>query len=69
MDGQELLRIIDAIHRDKDIDKELLFQSVEYALATAARKRYDAGEELTVHVDRETGEVEALHGRRGGRLR
>ncbi len=62
MDREEILRIVDALHRDKEIDKELLFQSIEYALATAARKKYDAGEELTVHVDRETGEVEAYLG-------
>jgi N utilization substance protein A len=60
MDGEEILRIIDALHRDKSIDKELLFQSVEVALATAARKKYDAGEELTVRVDRRTGDVAAF---------
>ena len=27
MDGEEILRIVDALHRDKEIDKELLFQS------------------------------------------
>ena len=59
MDGEEILRIVDALHRDKGIDKELLFQSIEFAMATAARKKYDAGEELTVTVDRSTGEVVA----------
>ena len=62
MDCAEIIRIIDAIHREKEIDKELLFESVEFALATAARKKYEAGEELTVTVDRETGEVEAFLG-------
>ena len=31
----ELLRLIDAIHRDKDIDKEVLFDGIEQALLTA----------------------------------
>ena len=60
MDGAEILRIIDAIHREKEIDKELLFQSIEFALETAARKKYEAGDDLTVHVDRQTGQVEAF---------
>src|SRR5262245_14524748 len=60
MNGDELLRIIDAIHRDKDIDKEVLFESIETALATAARKRYGASEDLTVKIDRESGEIVAF---------
>jgi len=62
MDGAEILRIIDALHREKDIDKEQLFQSVEFALASAARKKFEAGEELQVHIDRKTGKVEAYLG-------
>jgi len=61
MDGEEILRIIDALHRDKKIDKELLFQSVEIALATAARKKYEE-ENLSVRVDRHTGDVSAYLG-------
>lgn len=62
MDGAEILRIIDALHRDKDIDKEYLFQSLEFALASAARKKLEVGEELQVHIDRRTGKVEAFKG-------
>ncbi len=62
MDGAEILRIIDALHREKEIDKEQLFQSVEFALASAARKKFEAGEELQVHIDRKTGRVEAYLG-------
>ncbi|MBM4014817.1 MAG: transcription termination factor NusA [Planctomycetes bacterium] len=62
MDGAEILRIIDALHRDKDIDKEYLFQSLEFALASAARKKLDAGDELVVHIDRKSGKVEAFRG-------
>ena len=62
MDGAEILRIIDALHRDKDIDKEYLFQSVEFAIASAARKKFDAGEELQVHIDRKSGKVDAYLG-------
>ncbi len=55
----ELLRIIDAIHRDKDIEKEVLFESIEAALLTAARKKYGANEDIVVHINRQTGDLEA----------
>lgn len=60
MDGAEILRIVDALHREKDIEKEFLFQSIEFALASAARKKFEAGEELQVQIDRKTGKVEAF---------
>jgi N utilization substance protein A len=62
MDGAEILRIIDALHREKDIDKEYLFTSIEFALASAAKKKFEAGDELVVHIDRKTGKVDAFIG-------
>jgi N utilization substance protein A len=62
MDGAEILRIIDALHREKDIDKEYLFTSIEFALASAARKKFEAGDELVVHIDRKSGKVDAYIG-------
>ncbi len=58
----ELLRLVDTIHRDKEIDKEVLFEGLEQALLTAARKKYGALENLRVRIDRETGEVRAYGG-------
>lgn len=56
----ELLRIVDAIHRDKHIDTEIIFGGIEQAYETAARRHF--GEEAEVHVDvnRETGEITAV---------
>ena len=65
MDGNELLRIIDSIHREKGIAKELLFDSVEQALLTASRKRFGAHGELNVKINRFNGDIEAYEdGRR-----
>jgi N utilization substance protein A len=58
----ELLRLIDAIHRDKDIDKEILFDALEQALLSAARRKYPAEEHIRVRIDRDTGEVRAYGG-------
>ena len=57
MDTSSLLRMIDAIHRDKDIPKEVLFRGLEEALAQGIRKRLGVGEDLVVAIDRQTGEV------------
>lgn len=60
MDGGEILRLVDLIHRDKEIDKEIIFTGIEYALLSAARKKYGNSEKLHVSIDRETGDVEAI---------
>ncbi len=57
MNGQELLRVIDTIHRDKDIDKETLFEGIESALLTAARKKLGSEEELSITIDRDSGDL------------
>jgi N utilization substance protein A len=57
MNKEDLLRMIDVIHRDKDIPKEVIFQALEEALALGARKRLGAGEDLLVKIDRKSGEI------------
>ena len=65
MEPADLLRLVDSIHRDKGINKELLFEAIEQALLTASRKRWGAHGELTVRINRLTGDVEAYEdGRR-----
>jgi len=53
----ELLRLVDAIHRDKNIDRDILLEGIEQALASAARKVYGS-EEITVTIDREVRELD-----------
>lgn len=48
--------MVEAIHRDKHIDKEILFEGLEMAILSAARKHYGEEEDLSVHIDRQTGE-------------
>ena len=56
MNGPEVLRIVDAIHRDKNIDKEIVFEGIEQAILSAARKHFGEDEEVVAIIDRETGE-------------
>ena len=57
MDPNELLRIVDAIHRDKNIDKEIVFEGIEAALVSAAKKHYGEEAEIVVEIDRSNGSI------------
>jgi N utilization substance protein A len=58
MRNEDLLRMIDVIHRDKDIPKEVIFLGLEDALAQGVRKRLGVGEDLVVSIDRKSGQIE-----------
>jgi N utilization substance protein A len=59
--NQELLRIVDNIARDKNIDKESIFVDLEEAMVSAARKHFgEPDSNVAVHIDRVTGEITAF---------
>ena len=55
----DLVRIVDSIHRDKNIAKEILFEGIQSALATAARKHYPDAEDIQVTINPESGQIQA----------
>jgi N utilization substance protein A len=61
MDPSELLRIVDTIHRDKNIDKEIVFEGIEAALVSAAKKHYGEDEDIVVKIDRADGSISGSH--------
>lgn len=61
MNPSELLRIVDAIHRDKNIDKELVFAGIEAALVSAAKKHYGEDQEIVIRINREDGTITGTH--------
>lgn len=59
--NQELLRIVDNIARDKNIDKESIFADLEEAMVSAARKHFgEAESDIVVQIDRASGRVTAF---------
>jgi len=58
--SRELLAIIDQIGREKGIERETIITAIESALVSAVKKRYGVGENVEVHLDRDSGEIEAL---------
>jgi N utilization substance protein A len=61
MNPSDMLRIVDSLHREKNIDKEIVFEAIEAALVTAAKKHYGELAEVTVNINRETGELSGTH--------
>jgi N utilization substance protein A len=61
MKPEEILRIVDAIHRDKNIDKELVFQAIESALVTALTRQYGETAEIVIVIDRQDGTISGTH--------
>ncbi len=59
--NQELLRIVENIARDKNIDKELIFLDLEEAMVSAARKHFGEPESnIVVNIDRSSGQIVAF---------
>jgi transcription termination/antitermination protein NusA len=59
MNPNELLRIVDSLHREKNIDTKVVFQAIEAALVTAARRQYGDESEIEVHIDPQSGGLQA----------
>lgn len=55
MENKEILLVADVFANEKDIDKEIVYQALESALAAAAIKRHENQINARVEIDRETG--------------
>jgi N utilization substance protein A len=55
----ELIRIVDGLSRDKNIDKDLVLGDLEVAMESAIKKRYGQEEEVKVEIDRLSGDISA----------
>jgi transcription termination/antitermination protein NusA len=58
--SREVLLLVDALSREKNVSKEIVFQALESALASATKKRIHDDADVRVTIDRESGEHEAF---------
>lgn len=58
--SRELLMLVDALSREKNVAKDIVFASLELALASATKKRFKEDTETRVAIDRETGEYDSF---------
>ena len=57
--NQELIRLVEGIAREKNINPEIVYEDLEAAMYSAIRKARSADDEIAVSLDRETGEIDA----------
>lgn len=58
--NKNILLMVDVVSNEKGVDKEIIFQALEAALASATKERYGDESEIRVAVDRETGDYESF---------
>ena len=58
--SKEILMVADAVSNEKGMDKEIIFEAIEAALASASRKRHGEDIDVRVSIDRMTGEYETF---------
>ncbi|MBC8370371.1 MAG: transcription termination factor NusA [Planctomycetes bacterium] len=65
MRKDDVLRLIDAIHRERGVDREILFHALEEALSLSVRKKLGVEEGYEVIVNRKDGSTRVI-GPEGG---
>lgn len=59
--SREVLMLADALAREKNVDREIVFEALEMALASATKKRYATEDvDIWVSIDRDSGEYETF---------
>src|SRR5499425_2389081 len=58
--NRELLLLVDALSREKNVPKDIVFSALEAALASATKKKYADNIDARVSIDRETGDYESF---------
>ncbi|MFL6580877.1 MAG: transcription termination factor NusA [Burkholderiales bacterium] len=58
--SRELLMLVDALAREKNVEKDIVFSALELALASATKKRFKDDVDVRVEVDRETGDYKSF---------
>ena len=58
--NKEILYVVDAVSNEKAVDKEIIFEAIEIALATATRKKNNKDIDVRVSIDRNDGSYETF---------
>ena len=58
--NKEILLVVDVVSNEKDIEKEVIFEAIEFALASATRKKHGGDINVRVAVDRVTGDYQSF---------
>lgn len=58
--NKEILLVAEAVSNEKGVSKDIIFEAIEQALATATKKRYDEDSHIRVAIDRNSGDYETF---------
>jgi N utilization substance protein A len=58
--NKEILLVVDAVSNEKGVAKEIIFEAMEIALATATKKRHGGDVDIRVDIDRQSGDYETF---------
>ena len=58
--SKEILMVVDAVSNEQGVEKDIIFEAIEAALASATRRKHGEDIEVRVTIDRETGEYETF---------
>jgi N utilization substance protein A len=58
--SREVLMLVDALAREKNVNKDVVFAALEAALASATKKLFEGDVDIRVAIDRESGEHETF---------
>jgi transcription termination/antitermination protein NusA len=62
MKGSDLVRLVDQMQHEKNIDREIIFSGIEAAVQLAMQKKYGEETPVVVTIDRDSGEMHARKG-------
>ena len=54
--NKEILYVVDAVSNEKGVDKNVIFEAIEAALASATRKRHGGDIDVREQIDRSSGD-------------
>ena len=58
--NKEILMVVDAVSNEKGVDKEVIFEALEAALAAATRRKHGEEWDVRVAIDRKSGDYETF---------
>ena len=58
--SKEILMVVDAVSNEKGVEKDIIFEAIEAALASATRRRHGEDIDVRVAIDRETGDYDTF---------
>ena len=58
--SKEILMVVDAVSNEKGVEKDIIFEAIEAALASATRRKHGDDIDVRVAIDRSTGEYDTF---------